>query len=232
MTTGESQLHEAADAMERVAAELTAELAMAQAHATPLPAALAASIIRDGERDLGVASRVVPLVPRERAWTSRLGWMLAAAAAVAWLVVPSPWARRDSVASRSAPSLLRDSLATSADALRLSWGPSNDPAGASATGDLLWDPATQRGVMRFAGLVPNDPRTAQYQLWIIDAERDARYPVDGGVFDVASSGEVLVPIRARLRVSRPTLFAVTLERPGGVVVSSRERLVLAAATEG
>jgi hypothetical protein len=30
-------------------------------------------------------------------------------------------------------------------------------------------------------------------------------------------------------VDRPTLFAVTVERPGGVVVSKRERIVLAAA---
>jgi hypothetical protein len=33
-------------------------------------------------------------------------------------------------------------------------------------------------------------------------------------------------------VGRPTLFAVTLERPGGVVVSTRERLVLAAGVDG
>jgi anti-sigma-K factor RskA len=48
--------------------------------------------------------------------------------------------------------------------------------------------------------------------------------VDGGVFDVSSDGEVIVPINARLRVSRATLFAVTVEKPGGVVVSSRERI--------
>ena len=99
---------------------------------------------------------------------------------------------------------------------------------AGAAGEVLWDPVTQRGVMRFTGLRANDPREAQYQLWIFDAARDERYPVDGGVFDIGPDGEVLVRIDARIPVQKATLFAVTLERPGGVVVSTRERLVLAA----
>ena len=53
--------------------------------------------------------------------------------------------------------------------------------------------------------------------------------VDGGVFDVTSTGEVIVPITAKLRVDDATLFAVTVEQPGGVVVSKREHIVVAAA---
>jgi hypothetical protein len=83
---------------------------------------------------------------------------------------------------------------------------------------------SQTGFMRFVGLHANAPSKEQYQLWIFDAERDQRYPVDGGVFDVSSDGEVVVPIKARLHVSSATLFAVTVEKPGGVVVSSRERM--------
>jgi hypothetical protein len=37
-----------------------------------------------------------------------------------------------------------------------------------------------------------------------------------------------VPIRARLPVGKPVLFVITVERPGGVVVSSRERIALVA----
>lgn len=37
--------------------------------------------------------------------------------------------------------------------------------------------------MRFRNLKPNGPKTQQYQLWIIDGERNAAQPVDGGVFD-------------------------------------------------
>ena len=53
-------------------------------------------------------------------------------------------------------------------------------------------------------------------------------PVDGGVFDVDSSGSVTIPIDAKLKVDSPYLFAITVEKPGGVVVSSRERLALVA----
>ena len=97
-------------------------------------------------------------------------------------------------------------------------------------GDVVWSPARQQGTMRFRGLAANDPTIAQYQLWIFDAERDEAYPVDGGVFDVTSAaGDVFVRIDPRLRVSRATAFAITVEQPGGVVVSSRKRLPLLAA---
>ena len=97
-------------------------------------------------------------------------------------------------------------------------------------GDVVWSPARQQGTMRFRGLAANDPTVAQYQLWIFDAERDEAYPVDGGVFDVTSAaGDVFVRIDPRLRVSRATAFAITVEQPGGVVVSSRKRLPLLAA---
>jgi hypothetical protein len=39
---------------------------------------------------------------------------------------------------------------------------------------------------------------------------------------------VVVPIHATLPVNAPALFAVTLEKPGGVVVSKRDRIVVTA----
>ena len=83
--------------------------------------------------------------------------------------------------------------------------------------------------MRFSGLRPNDPTKEQYQLWVFDEKRDDRYPVDGGVFDVPPGvSEVIVPIHTKLEVDKPVLFAVTREKPGGVVVSDRSQLVIAA----
>lgn len=110
----------------------------------------------------------------------------------------------------------------------LPWTATEDPAAAGAGGAVVWNGEAQAGVMRFTGLAPNDPAEWQYQLWIFDSARDERFPVDGGVFDVGPDGEVLVPIRARLPVSEAVLFAITVERPGGVVVSSRERIALVA----
>jgi len=73
--------------------------------------------------------------------------------------------------------MLFDSLRVTVNGIRAAWEPSSDPAATTATGEVVWDARTQRGVMRIGGLTPNDPRIAQDQLWIIDAERDARYPV-------------------------------------------------------
>ena len=80
--------------------------------------------------------------------------------------------------------------------------------------------------MRFQGLAGNDKTKLEYQLWIFDKAQE--YPVDGGVFDVAGSAEVIIPIHSKLHVETPTLFAVTVEKPGGVVVSKRERIVVTA----
>ena len=100
-----------------------------------------------------------------------------------------------------------------------------------ASGDVVWDGHAQRGFLRLHGFVPNDPKRAQYQLWIFDAARDDRYPVDGGVFDVPPGhDEIIVPMHPTLAVSRPVAFAITVERPGGVVVSGREKVVAFAKT--
>lgn len=127
------------------------------------------------------------------------------------------------------PADQQQTLLAAGDAMDLPWTATDDPAAAGATGDVVWSTAEQAGFMRFSGLEPNDPSVFQYQLWIFDADRDERYPVDGGVFDVpAGVDEVVVPVHAKLEVHDPTLFAVTVERPGGVVVSARERIVVVA----
>lgn len=93
-------------------------------------------------------------------------------------------------------------------------------------GEVIWDGETQEGYVTLAGLAPTTETGQQYQLWIFDAARDDRYPVDGGVFDVPPGAEqVTVRVRPTLYVARPAAFAVTLERAGGVVVSDRSHLM-------
>jgi len=121
----------------------------------------------------------------------------------------------------------RAALLAAPAALKIKLEATKDPGGAGASGDVVWDPATQRGYLHFVGLAPNDPAAHQYQLWIFDGSRDQRYPVDGGVFDIpANATDVVVPIRAALNVRKAAAFAVTVERPGGVVVSGREHIVV------
>ena len=58
-------------------------------------------------------------------------------------------------------------------------------------------------------------------------------PIDGGVFDVSvDQGETIVPSRAMLKMLRPAMFAVTVENPGGAVVSNCARIYLVAKLDG
>jgi anti-sigma-K factor RskA len=79
--------------------------------------------------------------------------------------------------------------------------------------------------MSLANLPVNDPSKNQYQLWIVDPERD-EFPVDGGVFDIPAGSETaVIPIRNTLQISKPDAFVITLEQPGGVVKSKQEVVV-------
>lgn len=110
------------------------------------------------------------------------------------------------------------------------WSPGPTPSD-GATGDVIWSASQQQGFMRFRGLPVNTPGKEQYQLWIFDRNQSEETPIDGGVFDITSTEEVIIPINAKLFVQDAFMFAITIEKPGGVVVSSRQRLPLLAKVE-
>ncbi len=212
----------------------------------PLPPSLHGRLVEQGRVTLreATAAKVVQLPRREPgtgteaapAGSSRLGWYAAAAslllAVAAWwprmsTEVPVPVAQAP--AEPSYAEKRQQLLDSDSPVVQVAWSGTEDPASQEVGGDVVWDEATQTGYMRFTGLAVNDPGQEQYQLWIFDATRDDRYPVDGGVFDIPpDGGEVVVPINAGIAVREPALFAVTVEQPGGVVVSSRERIVAVA----
>jgi membrane-bound ClpP family serine protease len=45
------------------------------------------------------------------------------------------------------------------------------------------------------------------------------------VFDIPATGTVMVPIRNPVAVSDPKAFVITMEQPGGVVVSKQQVVV-------
>jgi len=202
----------------------------------PLPEAVADRVLAGARAGAGSASAAPS--GRRRDLGRAAGWVAAAAAAVlavfAWTRPPQVLEKVVRVEVPVAPRLptpaeaRAELLASAPDARTIAWSATKDPDARGAAGDVVWSPSRQQGYLRIRGLAANDPTLAQYQLWIFDARRDQAHPVDGGVFDVRD-GEVVIPIRAAVRVFQPTLFAVTVERPGGVVVSKRERIVLAAA---
>ncbi|MFO0875025.1 MAG: anti-sigma factor [Phycisphaerales bacterium] len=201
------------------------------------PAAAGARMERDAAEkmkldDRGAASRGEVMGPRAesprregRSIAGTIGWVAAAAAlalaALAW------W---PSIAARRSDAERCERLARSAkDLVSWRWTRGDNPlAAAGLDGDVLWSNERQEGFLRLKGLAANDPRTLQYQLWIFDATRDDRYPVDGGVFDIPpGGGDAIIPIHAALGVRSPVMFAVTVEPPGGVVVSRRDIVALA-----
>jgi len=105
-----------------------------------------------------------------------------------------------------------------ADLVNVAWIQNTDK---DAKGNIAWSDSRQEGYMVFDGLDVNDPTVNQYQLWIFE-DPNQPYPIDGGVFDVSSTGEVIVPIDAKIPVDKAVQFAVTVEKPGGVVVSERK----------
>lgn len=169
-----------------------------------------------------------------------LGWTVAAAA-IALAVV---FVRTDDTTSTIAPppssaTELASWVDTRPAAVRWDWAEGFGDCDEEATGWVTFDPEAQEGYMLIKGLTPNDPRVQQYQLWIWDQDRepdpanpsplaDNVHPVDGGVFDVNAEGEAVIPIQASLVVNKPYLFAITIERPGGVAKSDKSAVPLIA----
>lgn len=221
-----------ADEFELAAAAVA--LVQARRRAEPLPAALRAKLEGGGRAWLAARApqaptasqprlrAVPPVAPSAPERSNALPWFAAAAAAV--LAIAGWWPRTGpseptKVVVAPQPGEQRASL-LAAGALRVDAQGTELAKGAG--GDVVWDNRAQSGWMRLTNLPVNDPSVSQYQLWIFDETQE--HPVDGGVFNVSAAGELLVPIDAKLKVGKPTLFAITVEKPGGVVVSDRQRI--------
>lgn len=168
-----------------------------------------------------------PVISFDRARRQRsspVGWYMAAAclllAVMGWWQVFS----RQAPSTRPLPRQYAEFVRDTSDLMRAAWL-GQEPGFEGVSGEAVWSNSDQDGFMRLVGLPPNDPEVAQYQLWIVDPNRD-EHPIDGGVFDVRVAGEVVVPIEAKLHVDDPKVFAITLEKPGGVVVSAGPLLVV------
>jgi hypothetical protein len=168
-------------------------------------------------------------------WQAKAGWFAAAASV---LIAVAGWWPRLETGDQVSPDVVpvatvmkqeREKLLAQQGVVQRTWQTTQDPAASGVTGDVVWDPKSQNGYVRFRGMQANNATQQQYQLWIFDGTRDERYPVDGGVFNIpAGQNEVIIPIKAKLEIRDPAMFAVTIEKPGGSVVSSRDRIVVLA----
>jgi anti-sigma-K factor RskA len=217
-----------AEELQRTAAAL--DRALAEPAPEPLPAQLRLTVERDLVRLMNAGAKGHPVglrltaAPPDQSGTirGRRRWLRPVLAWSGWaaallIAVGAWWLFRPGPKSTPAQELAR---------LRQTPGTKNV---AVEVGEVIWNNERQEGYLRLTGVPANDPNREQYQIWLVDAEREL-HPVDGGVFDVSGNGEVIVPIRARLPVRKPLAVAVTREKPGGVVVSKQqpEQIVLVA----
>ena len=212
-----------------------------------MPAALRARITADADRHFASAT---PSISGQSeadtdsgSWFGWLGWAFAASACFALALnlyytrpegnmvrtgdpTQSPTPQRELT-----PAEKRQQLIESApDLARGSWGAGNVD-NITPAGDIVWSDSKQTGYMRLNGLPVNDPSKETYQLWIFDETQDEKTPIDGGTFNVTSNGEVIIPINARLKPRNTKMYAITIEKPEGTVVSDREKLVALAKRE-
>jgi hypothetical protein len=235
------------DRFDRVVGALDAGLAASDPTGNPddLMDELCDRIVADAASYMGVSGgppreqdfetlRPVPVTHAPFGWTTREMFFGLAAAASLLLALLSLTGMigngGDVMDSPPLPVAERlERLRAAPDAVRLAWSnPTNDSASLKTTGAVVWSDSRQEGYMIIDDLQVNDPSSQQYQLWIFDTARTDEFPVDGGVFDIPSTGQVIVPIVNKLAITQAKAFAITIEGPGGVVVSERSRLPLLA----
>jgi len=165
-----------------------------------------------------------------------LGWGAAAAASL--LLIVNIWnskpadiavntATQSPIPERLSPAQMRDrfmAAVPSSEMVKAEWGQGN-VANLAVSGDVVWSDKMQEGYLRFTNLPKNDTSQYTYQLWIFDENQDPKTPIDGGIFDVNADGEIIIPITAKLHARGAKAFAITMEKPGGVMVSDRSKIV-------
>lgn len=181
----------------------------------------------------------------KRSAFSWLGWAFAAVACVALAVnfwftrsqpqVPTVAGGPTPTASPAKPDVKTEfaEMMAAPNVIKAVWGalPTATAELKGVSGEIVWSDVKQAGFMRFRGLPVNDKAKEQYQLWIFENAKLEEHPKDGGVFDVSADGEVIIPIDAKLRTADPKVFAITVEKPGGVVVSDRKKIAALAKVE-
>ncbi|MEQ1761703.1 MAG: anti-sigma factor [Pyrinomonadaceae bacterium] len=250
----EELLGSAEGEMEAQSFELAAAaIALAETKLEPMPAGLEAKLARSGEEYFGTAKSDEGIHDQptqafkwsepkaSRSFADWFGWAAAAMACIALAVtffynqnrIDQMQADLDRATATPtpAPSLaeMRDRLkASGGEIARAEWKPGNMPEMEGVKGEVVWSDAEQKGYMTFRGLPVNDANLQAYQLWMFEDANLEAYPKDGGVFNVTADGEVIIPISAKLRTVNPKAFAITMEKPGGVVVSTRDKIALLA----
>ena len=222
---GDASLHPDARALEQAVAQVNLALSAASLDEPPLPDHLRARL--EQSADAFFSDQPSPVIPfrlrlsRVGPW---LGWLTAAAALIFALLPPGDRAKVPRVPGPT-PSVETRLASTPAQRFQAT----THPLATGGSGSIAWNGDLQEGLMTIQGLAATEPASGIYQLWIFDETRDERFPVDGGTFRIDDAARATqIRVKPSLQVRKPTLFAITLEPPGGVVVSDRKRIMMTA----
>jgi anti-sigma-K factor RskA len=176
------------------------EAAAALAHNAParaLPPELRARVLARVSRGKTMA------FPRRSNW---IPWTLAACLALscAYLVAESEGLRKRIARLEKRDIFSRVQIASLSSKLE---------SAPNANAVVVWDEKKQRGILKVTQL-PRNADDRDYQLWLVDP----RYkdPINGGVFHVANDGTLSVTFQPNAPVREAQVFAISLERKGGV----------------
>ncbi len=175
--------------------------------------------------------------PKRSGIANWLGWALAAAAcvALAFNIYTTRIQTPPTVAGGPTPTVTPDKpnpakqyedLLLASNIIKANFGaaPKAEPELSHVAGEVIWSDEKQAGYMKLRNLPKNDKGKSTYQLWLFEENQGEKTPIDGGTFDVDAEGEVIIPINAKLKAKNPGMFAITVEKPGGVVVSKRDKI--------
>lgn len=175
--------------------------------------------------------------PKKSIWQS-LGWVVAALACVVlavnlWIsyrrpteVVNNP---PQQITPTPTPGIMdqRQQLMISMpDVAQQNWSDFDPKKPLNVQGDVVWSNQAQKGFVRFKNLPVNDKTKETYQIWVFDETQ--KNPVSAGVFDANENGEIIIPMDAAIKITKPTMVGITAEKPGGVMVSGLEKVMAVA----
>lgn len=175
--------------------------------------------------------------PKKSIWQS-LGWLVAAAACVAlavnlWIsyrrpieVVNNPPQQITPTPTPAMSEQRQQLMASMPDVAQQDWSDFNPKKPLNVQGDVVWSNTAQKGFVRFKNLPVNDKTKETYQIWVFDETQ--KNPVSAGVFDANENGEIIIPMDAAIKITKPTMVGITAEKPGGVMVSGLEKVMAVA----
>lgn len=213
----------------------------------PMPEHLRARILKNaphsteiGDKEAKIYTSDEVFGEKRSSWFGWFGWAAAAAACVAlalniWFTRIQSNEQVKNPTPQETPQVLtdkqkHDEMLASTGVIKANWSAGN-VKDINVSGDIVWSDEKQVGYMRLRGLPVKTAPDFCYQLWIFDKTQDKATPIDGGTFDVNEEGEIIIPINAKIKANGPIMFAITIERHGGVVVSKRGQIAALAKVE-